>query len=196
MSRPRKISNEEVLRITRRLLLERGLQITTRDLATEMNVSEGVIFQRFGSKEGLIHAALFLPQINAVQFVSDASTGTDAREVLENIAVAIFRAFRDLLPYYIPFIAHPESEREQALTSHTSPFQLFVNALEEHLKTERHAGRIWTESPYTTSYFIVSALHNAALMGTIAGPSTDLSDGTARDLIRLLWLGLEPRDRK
>ena len=196
MPRPRKIGDEQVLGVTRRLLLERGLQVTTRDLAAEIGVSEGVIFQRYGSKEGLIQAALSLPQINTAQMVNEASAGKDAREVLENIAVAIFGAFRNLLPLYVPLIAHPASDRGDKWTSRASPFQLFLNALELHLKAERHAGRIWTESPHATSYFIVSVLHNAALLETIAGPSTDISEGSVRDLIGIVWLGLDPRERK
>ena len=194
MGRRRKISDQQVLELTRRLLWEHGLQITTRTLAAEIGISEGVIFQRFTSKEGLVRAALLMPQIQAVQMIDQATKGKDAREVLENIAVVIFRAFCELLPFYIPLIAHSELERERVFNSRTSPFQLFLDALERHLKTERHSGRIWTESPYTTSYFIVSALHNAALFETITGSSTGIHEGTARDLIGVLWPGLEPRD--
>ncbi len=193
MARPRRISNEELLAAARKLVLERGLQITTRTLATEMGVSEGVIFQRFGSKEGLIRAALSPPHINANQLVSEGSTGRDGREVLENIGVAIFRAFRQLLPFYVPLITHTESDSERSWISRGSPFQLFVDALEQHLKAERHAGRISTESPHTSSYLIVSALHNAALFETIAGPSTGINEGSARDLIGIVWIGLQPR---
>jgi AcrR family transcriptional regulator len=198
MSRPRKIHDSQILEVTRRVFLERGLRISTRTLAAEVGVSEGVLFQRYGSKEGLIRAALSLPGIDANQVVAEAVTATNPQEVLGNIAVAILRAFRELLPLYIPFLTQPESDREREWTSRTSPFHLFLDALEQHLKAERHAGRLSIESPYTTSYFIVSALHNAALLETIAGgaSSTGINEGTARDWIGVLWSGLQPRDRK
>jgi AcrR family transcriptional regulator len=193
MPRPRRISDAEMLIAARRSIQARGPQVTTRVLAQEIGISEGVIFQRFGSKEKLIAAALSPPEINVSQLLIDSSSGGESRQVLENIAAAIFRAFRELLPFYIPLMNHAETDREETWTSRGSAFQMFVEALEQHLKTERHAGRIWIESPHTSSYLIVSALHNAALFETIAGPSSSINEGFVRDLVGVIWNGLQPR---
>ncbi len=106
--------------------------------------------------------------------------------------MAIFRAFLQLLPFYIPLMSQTVTEREGTWTSRGSPFQLFVDALEQHLKAERHAGRISTESTQTSSYLIVSVLHHAALFEMIAGPSSGINEGSARDLIGVVWIGLQP----
>lgn len=193
MTRPRTIEDEQILEITRRVLRERGLQVSTRAIAAEVGMSEGVLFQRFGSKEGLVRAALTLPEIDVEQVMSEAATGTDARDILENIAVAIFATFRDVIPLYIPLIPQPVFGREGLFESRDSPFTMFLATLERHLTEERHEGRIWTESPHRASFLIVSLLHNAALMEAVNGSSADVNEGNIRDLIGIVWQGLQPR---
>lgn len=193
MSRRRKIANEQILSATRRLLAHRGSAVTTRAIAAELGISEGVLFQRFESKSELFRAALSVPRIDSAHLVSESRTGNNAREVLENIGIAIFGSLRSLLPLYLPRISMPDLAEDNELTSRSSPFSLFVSALEEHLATERHTGRIWMHSPHATAYLIVSMLHNVALFDAIAGPSSATSEGAVRDLIGIVWSGLEPR---
>ena len=196
MPRPRRITDEEILTIARNLLLEHGLNISMRTMAREIGISEGVLFQRFASKDALIRAALSIPVTDADQLLKDANKGENARIALENIAEAILNTFRQLLPLYIPILHHPDFQGASALSSRTSPFRLFVSALEDHLKAERHAGRLWTESPYMASYSIVSALHNAVLMEIISGKVTSIVSFTARDLINVVWPGLNTQHSK
>jgi len=59
--RPRKISDEEILTITRNCVLEHGPQVSTLLIAEQLNVSQATLFKRFGSKIELIRRALFLP---------------------------------------------------------------------------------------------------------------------------------------
>lgn len=196
MSRRKRIQDDELLKRAKRLFLDHGLRMPTRTLANELGISEGILFQRFGSKEGLIRAALTIPEFDAVQLVeSETKKGNNPQKILENIAVAIFNAFRELLPLYVPLLAHHESDRRRALISRASPFHVFVDALERHLKEARHNGHIQTESPYMAAYFIVLALHQAAFFEVITDQSTEISEGTARDLIRVVWSGLEPKDK-
>jgi AcrR family transcriptional regulator len=191
MARSRKLSNEQLLTVARRVIFEQGIQVTTRNLAKEMGISEGVIFQRFGSKEELLRAALTPPEIQVTQLVEQASIGKYGREMIENISAAIYRAFRQLFPFYIPLLRQAETVERAVWTSRGSVFQLFVAALEEQLKGERHAGRISTESAYTTSYLIVSILHHAAMSEAITGPSAGINEGFVRDLIGVVWTGLQ-----
>ena len=193
MSRKRTISDEQILSTARGFFREHGLQTSTRKLALEIGISEAVLFQRFRSKENLIVAAFQPPIFNANRIVEAAGSGKDAKETLQKKAIAIFAELRRLLPFYFPQFAHPEFDPEHAFHSRKSPFQSFLDALESHLKSERQAGQIRTESTHTTAYFIVSALHNAALLEMVAGPSTDVHEGMVLDLIGIVWQGLDPR---
>lgn len=192
MSRRRKIGNDEILVATRRLLLQQGLGLTTRAIAGELGISEGVLFQRFETKEELFRSALSAPRCDASRLLSESRTGDNARAVLENIAIAVFASLRQVLPYYIPRISMSSFAAEDEFTSRSSPFSLFVAALEEHLIAERHAGRIGIDSPHATAYLIVSILHNVALFDALEGPSSATSEGAVRDLIEILWSGLGP----
>ena len=193
MSRRRKIGNDEILSASRRLLLQQGLGVTTRVIAGELRISEGVLFQRYASKEELVRAALSAPRCDASRVLSESRKGDMPGPYLENIAIAVFASLRQALPYYIPRISMPNFDEENVFTSRSSPFSLFVAALEEHLIAERHAGRIRIDSPHATAYLIVSILHNAALFDTLEGASSATSEGAVRDLIGILWNGLETR---
>jgi AcrR family transcriptional regulator len=166
MTRPRKITDDEILATTRQLLQEHGLGVSTRQIAAACSISEGVLFQRFATKEGLIRAALSLPQIDVPALVADATTSGDARTDLEEIGIVILEVLR----------------RMQLLT-----------ALEHHLTEEQAAGRIATDSPHRVAFLVVSTLHNAALFEALLGPLPQVNETTVRHLIGIVWTGLEPR---
>jgi AcrR family transcriptional regulator len=58
MGRPILASNDEILEAARAVFIERGIRSTTAEVAERAGVSEGVIFKRFGSKLGLLRAAV------------------------------------------------------------------------------------------------------------------------------------------
>jgi AcrR family transcriptional regulator len=190
MARRRRIQDAELLAVARGLFLQRGLQVSTRELAKEMGISEGVLFQRFKTKDNLIAMALAVPAFDAERLITEGATGKDAREILENIAIVIYHEFYRLVPLSIPQLLQTEF-RDEHFWSRKSPFPSFVAALEGHLKSERQQGRIKIESPHTTADFLVSALHNQALLDALAALETN--DGKVRDWIGVLWRGLDPR---
>ncbi len=58
MSRPRSISDDQILEAARAVLLEQGIAATTADIARRAGISEGTIFRRYATKEELVVAAL------------------------------------------------------------------------------------------------------------------------------------------
>ena len=56
MSRTREIDDSQILEVARKIFVERGLSATTKMISRAAGISEGVIFQRFGTKERLIEA--------------------------------------------------------------------------------------------------------------------------------------------
>ena len=137
MTRPRKITDDEILATTRQLLQEHGLGVSTRQIAADCGISEGVLFQRFATKEGLIRAALSLPQIDVPALVADATTSGDARTDLEEIGIVILEVLRRLLPLYVPLLGQPGFGIERVLSEKSSPFMQLLTALEHHLTEER-----------------------------------------------------------
>ena len=58
MGRPEAVSNAEILEVARRLFLEQGATLSASEIAQALGVSHTTIFNRFGSKEQLMLAAL------------------------------------------------------------------------------------------------------------------------------------------
>jgi AcrR family transcriptional regulator len=58
MARPKEITDEHILQVARRCLIESGSGVSAVDIAREVGVSHTTLFNRFGSKEGLMIAAL------------------------------------------------------------------------------------------------------------------------------------------
>ena len=193
MTRPRKITDDEILATTRQLLQEHGLGVSTRQIAAACGISEGVLFQRFATKEGLIRAALSLPQIDVPALVSGAATSGDARTDLEEIGIVILEVLRRLLPLYVPLLGQPGFGIERVLSEKSSPFMQLLTALEHHLTEEQAAGRIATDSPHRVAFLVVSTLHNAALFEALLGPLPQVNESTVRQLIGIVWTGLEPQ---
>jgi AcrR family transcriptional regulator len=59
--RPREVSDAEIIRVARKVFLERGTQVSVAAVAAELGVSAATLFVRMGSKKRLISAALWPP---------------------------------------------------------------------------------------------------------------------------------------
>src|SRR5216683_5525340 len=58
MGRHKTISDDEVLRAARDIFREKGHTATTREIAEAADISEAILYQRFGSKDDLFFAAM------------------------------------------------------------------------------------------------------------------------------------------
>lgn len=99
MSRPRQVSDDELLQVARACLIERGPTVSTSEIARRSGVSQAVLFQRFGTKDHLVRAALDSPADPA--WLELARRGPDARPArvqLLELAVAIHAYFDEMIP--------------------------------------------------------------------------------------------------
>jgi AcrR family transcriptional regulator len=77
MARPRGTSDEEILEEARACFLEHGAGVSTTVIAARLGVSHAVLFQRFGTKEQLMRAALLPP--SEPPFLAGVRAGPDDR---------------------------------------------------------------------------------------------------------------------
>ncbi|XYI02326.1 TetR/AcrR family transcriptional regulator [Sorangium sp. So ce1128] len=96
MVRPRTTTDEEILEEARACFLEHGAGVSTTVIAARLGISHGVLFQRFGTKEQLMRAAL-LPAAEQ-PWMARARSGPDDRaaraqllELAEEISVYLER---------------------------------------------------------------------------------------------------------
>lgn len=186
MPRPRTIDDAQILAAARRVIREQGVAASTREIARAAGISEAVLFQRYGTKLGLIQAALALPAVTIA-----APSAQDPRAALEELALAVLASFRKVLPRLLPMLGSPELQVEQLLRDEASPFRRILAAVDRHLTSERDARRIRVKSPHEAAFFLVSALHTAALFEAIEGRRI-VKDQVVRSIVGTLWEGLKP----
>ena len=92
MGRNKTIPDTGLLEIARRVFVEKGLGASTKEIARRTGVSEGVIFQRFNTKEDLFFAAMIPPPADLNRlFHHPRSKG---RALLEKIVLSMLDYFR------------------------------------------------------------------------------------------------------
>src|ERR1043165_9759543 len=99
MARPRNTSDAEILEGARACFLEHGAGVSTALIAERLGISPGVLFQRFGTKEQLLRAAL-LPPVEQ-PWMALARSGPDDRDVrvqLLELVEAIFASLSRIVP--------------------------------------------------------------------------------------------------
>lgn len=99
MGRPRSISDERILDEARACFLEHGAGAATTLIAQRLGISHSLLFQRFGTKEELVRAAL-LPRSEPpwIAELRDGPDDRDARAQLSSHAEQIFDFYQALIP--------------------------------------------------------------------------------------------------
>src|SRR5438105_718615 len=107
MGRHKTISDDEVLTIARKLFREQGHTATTRTLAEVAGISEGVLYQRFGSKDELFFAAMRPRGPDLEQLLGSKEPAEDARTYLRGTVVRLGKYFADVIPLALRVMTHP-----------------------------------------------------------------------------------------
>jgi len=99
MPRPRQITDKEILAGARAAFLEHGASLSTTAIAEALGVSQAVLFQRFGTKERLLIAALAPnPRPPWVDRFENGPDDSDIREQLLDIATEFTSYFEEVVP--------------------------------------------------------------------------------------------------
>lgn len=194
MGRPREVTDEQIVAAARRCFLKRGAGVSAADIARELGVSHTTLFNRFGSKEGLMLAALGPP--SSIEWVEALAAGPDARPIREQLiehAKGMSDFFHDLQAGFgilhaagiDPRKAHRERKGESA------PEQAY-RALVGWLERAQQEGRLGKCDVGTLASTILGALHGWAFTARACGGSTSAaaSDRYVERFIELLWNGI------
>jgi len=102
MARPRNTTDEQILAEARACFLEHGAGVSTALIAERLGISHGVLFQRFGTKEQLLRAAL-LPALEP-PWLAQVRAGPDDRDLREQLR-ELAEVISDYLESIVPGIA-------------------------------------------------------------------------------------------
>ena len=199
MSRPRTISDEEILDAARELFLERGPSVSTAEIARAAGISEGTIFKRFPTKDALFLAAMGLEaRLQQTTLLQDACGKGDMKENLRCIAREMLSFYRQLIPRVIALHAHPKLAPHQhsMLKGPDSPHRQAHLALAEHLRLEMEDGRLAQGDPELMARVLSASLWNFVFFETVKASVYNPMEGDeyVDKLVDLLWSGMAPEE--
>ncbi len=191
MGRKKITSDGELLDAARRVFVEQGFGASTKEIARQAGVSEGVIFQRFATKEDLFFAAMIPPSVDLDRLLNHSRcTG---RALLEKLTFAMIDYFRETLPVLLPLMSHPAFRFEEFAKRHPdSPMLLLRRQLVEFFVRERQAGRIGPVDPGAAALLVWSTAHAIPFFERLGAHGGQFEAGIVRSMVRCLWDGLAP----
>jgi AcrR family transcriptional regulator len=194
MGRPKEVTDEQITVVARRCFLKRGAGVSAVDIAHELGVSHTTLFNRFGSKEGLMIAALGPPE--RVPWVATLDAGPDDRPIRDQLvehAKVMSAYFQELQAglgvLQAAGIAPAKAYRGRK--DESPPLQAY-RALVGWLDRARSKGRLADCDIETLAKTILGALHGWAFTTHVCGGSTAASSGEryVERFIELLWGGI------
>lgn len=194
MGRPRTIDDEELLRVARELFRRGGHAAATRDIASAAGISQGVLFQRFGSKEDLFLRAM-TPEAPDVDALLGPYPPRSAKADLRRIAERLVAFFAATLPTLLQVLAHPDLGAARLKKWHAKlPFPPILHGLAARFRRMDADGLVATPNPEAAAQMLLAAVHSVALLETMAdGARSEHRTRNAAALVDVLWAGLAPR---
>ena len=194
MGRPKEVSNEEIVIAARRCFLERGAGVSAVDIARELGVSHTTLFNRFGSKEALMIAALGPPEV--VPWVVALENGPDDRPIREQMVehCKAISAYFEKLQAGLAVLHAVGITTQKLLRGRKGdpPPVKALRALVGWLQGAQREGRLGECDIETLAATILAALQNWAFTARVCGQSTSAASGAdhVERFVELLWKGI------
>lgn len=194
MGRPKEVTDEQIAAAARRCFLARGAGVSAQEIASELGVSHTTLFNRFGSKEGLMIAALRPP--DHVPWIAALDEGPDERPIPEQLVehAKVMSAFFQELHAGLALLHAAGIAPRKAFGKRTGdppPVQSF-RALTGWLRRAQKQRRLAKCDVDTLASTILGALHGWAFTARVCGQSTAAAAGErhVERFIELLWNGI------
>jgi AcrR family transcriptional regulator len=185
MGRPRQVSDHDILSTARRCFVERGPGISTAVIAEALGISPPALFNRFGSKEELMIAALSPPAIPP--FVEKLTAGPDDRPIgrqLLEIAEDVSAYFEELSPRLVALRTSGISPEELIKRYDTPPPVVVIRALAGWLSRAHERGLIAEVDFPAAAVAFLGTLHIPHFLTHVLGRSpVETDDGSYRQTI-------------
>jgi AcrR family transcriptional regulator len=194
MGRPKEVTDEQIVVAARRCFLERGAGVSAGEIARELGVSHTTLFNRFGSKDELMIAALGPPEDSP--WVATLEAGPDHRPIREQLVEhgKVMSAYFQELHAGLAVLQAAGTPRRKVfrrLKGAPPPVRAF-RALTAWLRRAQSQGRLAKCDIETLATTILGALHGWAFTARVCGQSTTAAAGErhVERFIDLLWNGI------
>ncbi len=198
MGRPKEIMDGQILTAARRCFLEQGAGVSAVEIAKELGVSHTTLFNRFGTKEGLMIAALGPPE--TVPWVATLDAGPDDRPIRDQLVEhgqVIAAYFEDMQPG-LAVLQGVGITLESIFRSRKGvppPVQTF-RALTAWLRRAQQQGRVGECHPETLAASILSSLRGWGFIARTCGEPSSPAAGRrhVERFVDILWNGIKVGD--
>ena len=164
MTRPKTITDEQILEAARELFLEQGYGVTTARIATRAGVSEGTLFKRFKSKEDLFLAATMAPDQDELESRFEELIGKgDLKQNLGVLCHQLIDLLREMLPRIMMLKTHPNFQN--IMGNHPDPPPLrALQTLTRFFKGEMKLGRIERSDPEIPARILLGSCNHYVIL--------------------------------
>lgn len=191
MGRLKAISDDQVLDTARTVFSEHGHAAATRDVAKAAGLSEGVLYQRFGSKDALFFAAMkpAAPNIGQI-FGPDEARGNPQLYVRKTV-VRLAEYFASVLPLVMRVMTHPSFELEQfAAAKPLGVAAQLEEALRIRLSNLQKRGETSNVPPRIAARLLISLAHDWGLRACVSADPPAQRKRELEQSVDAAWCGL------
>ncbi len=116
MPRKKNTPDEVILDAARDVFLSDGVGASTKKIAEKAGVSEGILFQRYGSKQVLFFKSMRLPPPDLAEAIDLCRKSKQPLDALLVLANATLDYLRNIMPMFLLVLSHPS--REEVFKNH------------------------------------------------------------------------------
>src|SRR5580700_7249377 len=164
MGRPKRIEDDELLKIARAVFVLDGAHGSTREIAQRAGISEAALFKRYPTKVALFLAAMMPPNIDVDALIAVAETVADPKQSLIVLCERMLDYFREAIPIILQLTQNPLIDLEAVRRRFgVSPEQRLATSVPAYFARQSERGRIACPDPAGASLLLISAVHSLVL---------------------------------
>jgi AcrR family transcriptional regulator len=195
MTRPKTISDDELLAVARKLFRAQGHAISTRQVAEAAGISEAILYRRFGNKDDLFFAAMAPGAPDLAEVLGPEKPTGSVQEYLRGVVVRLTDYFGELLPLAVRLITHPSFDGKSLGRAQAAPERL-REGLVLRLEEFERAKRLRKGAAEPLAQLLVNLAHDWALT-KVMSPRSAARRAAEREkelgaIVELVWTGAGP----
>jgi AcrR family transcriptional regulator len=194
MPRPKRIEDDDLLKIARAIFVREGPHGSTREIAQRAGISEAALFKRFATKAELFIAAMMPPPVDVEAMIAAAKRVADPQMALAVFGDHIVAYLREAIPVVRQLTQTPLVELDDVRRGFGAEpaEEQITRSLAAWIAGEAERGRLRCSNPMGAAMLLFAALHSLVLFEVMQMHVPRDGAAMARAMIAALWDGLTP----
>jgi len=180
--------DEEILAVARKIFRTQGHDASTRQIAENAGISEGVLYQRFKTKNELFFAAMTPSAPDLEEILGPEQPSEDALAYLEKVVLRLVDFFGEVIPIGMRVMTHPSFDRTALSRSQSAPSRL-QEGLARRLGWFAQQKRVRKSAVEPTAQLLVSLSHDWALRHVASPRNASKRNAELRAMMDVVWTG-------